>query len=56
MRVMASAADVFILSGARTPIGKYGGSLKDVHPAELGGVASRAAIAKAGLEPLAGAR
>jgi acetyl-CoA C-acetyltransferase len=43
--------NVFILSAARTPIGKYGGSFKDVHPAELGGVASRAAIERAGLEP-----
>ncbi|MDE3156665.1 MAG: acetyl-CoA C-acetyltransferase [Acidobacteriota bacterium] len=42
---------VFILSAARTPIGKYGGSFKDVHPAELGGVASRAAIERAGLQP-----
>ncbi len=43
--------NVFILSAARTPIGKYGGSFKDVHPAELGGVASRAALARAGVEP-----
>jgi acetyl-CoA C-acetyltransferase len=38
---------VVILSAARTPIGKYGGSLKDVHPAELGAVAARAAIERA---------
>ncbi len=41
--------DVFILSAARTPIGRYGGSFKDLHPAELGAVAARAAIARAGL-------
>lgn len=45
------ARDVVILSAARTPIGKYGGSFRDVHPAELGGVASRAAIERAGLRP-----
>ena len=28
--------DVVVLSAARTPIGRYGGSFKDVHPAELG--------------------
>ncbi len=44
-----SDRDVVILSGARTPIGKYGGALRDVHPAELGAVAARAAIARAGL-------
>ena len=43
--------DVVILSAARTPIGKYGGSFRDVHPAELGAVASRAVIERAGLKP-----
>ncbi len=42
-------ADVVILSAARTPIGRYGGSFKDVHPAELGAVAARAAIERAGI-------
>src|SRR5436190_12332407 len=43
--------EVVILGAARTPIGKYGGSFRDVHPAELGAVASRAAIERAGLQP-----
>jgi acetyl-CoA C-acetyltransferase len=42
---------VVILGAARTPIGKYGGAFKDVHPAELGAVASRAALQAAGLTP-----
>ena len=41
--------DVVILSAARTPIGRYGGSFKDIHPAELGAVAARAAIERAGI-------
>ena len=41
--------DVVILSAARTPIGRYGGSFKDLHPAELGAVAAREAIARAGI-------
>src|SRR5438445_3065423 len=45
------AADIVILSAARTPIGKYGGSFRDIHPAELGAVAARAAIERAGLKP-----
>jgi acetyl-CoA C-acetyltransferase len=45
------ATDVVILGAARTPIGRYGGSLRDVHPAELGAVAARAAIERAGLAP-----
>jgi acetyl-CoA C-acetyltransferase len=43
--------DVVILSAARTPIGKYGGAFKDVHPAELGASAARAAIECARLRP-----
>src|SRR5947208_10415304 len=42
-------ADVVVLSAAHTPIGRYGGSFKDVHPAELGAVAARVAIERAGL-------
>ena len=36
--------EVVILGAARTPIGRYGGSLRNVHPAELGAVAARAAL------------
>ena len=42
---------VVVLGAARTPIGKYGGSFKDLHPAELGAVAARAALERAGLAP-----
>jgi acetyl-CoA C-acetyltransferase len=43
--------DVVIVSGARTPIGRYGGAFRNVHPAELGAVATRAALERAGLDP-----
>ena len=43
------AGQVVILGAARTPIGKFGGSFKDVHAAELGAVAARAAMARAGV-------
>src|SRR5579859_3092688 len=46
-------SDVVIVGAARTPIGKYGGALRSVHPAELGAVAARAAIERAGLTPAA---
>ena len=46
-------SDVFIISAARTPIGRYGGTLKSVHPAELGAVAARAALDRAALHPSA---
>ena len=41
--------DAFLLSAARTPIGRYGGGLKSMHPAELGAVAARAAVERASL-------
>ncbi|MFQ6547519.1 acetyl-CoA C-acyltransferase family protein [Aestuariibius sp. 2305UL40-4] len=43
--------DIFILSGARTAIGTFGGGLKDVPPAQLGTVAAKAALDRAGVAP-----
>jgi acetyl-CoA C-acetyltransferase len=45
------APEVVILGAARTPIGRYGGAFKNLHPAELGAVAARAAIERAGIQP-----
>src|SRR3954467_11805873 len=46
-----SLESVVILGAARTPIGRYGGAFRDTHPAELGAVATRAALERAGLDP-----
>ncbi|MFC5815727.1 thiolase family protein [Nonomuraea harbinensis] len=43
--------DVYIVSAVRTPHGRYGGSLKDVRLVELGGLAGRAALDRAGVSP-----
>lgn len=43
--------EVVFLSGARTPIGSFGGSLKDIPPTALGAHAAKAAIARAGIAP-----
>lgn len=40
---------VFLVSAARTPIGKFGGALADVPAVELGGVAIAAAVERSGL-------
>ena len=50
-RVHLTGRDVFIVGAARTPIGRYGGTLKSIHPAELGAVAARAALERASLPP-----
>jgi acetyl-CoA C-acetyltransferase len=44
-----SNGQVFIVSAARTPIGKFGGTLADVPATTLGGIAIRAAVERAGL-------
>jgi acetyl-CoA C-acetyltransferase len=43
--------DVVIASAARTAIGSFGRSLRDVAPTELGATVSRTAIERAGLQP-----
>jgi acetyl-CoA C-acetyltransferase len=43
--------EVVFLSGVRTAIGSYGGSLKDKSPGELGGLVSAEAIKRAGIDP-----
>jgi acetyl-CoA C-acetyltransferase len=40
-----------ILSACRTPIGTFGGALKDLSAADLGGVVVREALQRAGVEP-----
>ncbi|MBP1937599.1 acetyl-CoA C-acetyltransferase [Paenibacillus sediminis] len=39
-----------IVSAARTPFGKFGGALKELQAAELGGIAIREAVARAGVD------
>jgi acetyl-CoA C-acetyltransferase len=42
---------VYLVSAARTPIGRFGGALAGVPATELGAVAIRAAVERAGLDP-----
>ena len=41
--------DVFVLSGVRTPIGKYGGGLASVPPCDLAAMVVREAVSRAGV-------
>ena len=45
---MLKPGDIAIVSGARTPFGRYCGKIKDYTAQELGAVAAKAAIARAG--------
>jgi acetyl-CoA acetyltransferase family protein len=43
--------DIFILGGARTPMGEYNGRLKGLSALELGSMAARAALERTGVRP-----
>lgn len=43
--------EVYIISAVRTPMGSFGGSLKDFTATKLGAIAIKAALEKAGLQP-----
>ncbi|HEV2217056.1 MAG TPA: acetyl-CoA C-acyltransferase [Candidatus Dormibacteraeota bacterium] len=44
-------AEAVIVAAARTPMGRYGGQLKDVRPDDLAAIALREAVSRAGVEP-----
>ena len=48
---MNQAREVVFLSGVRTPIGDYGGSLKDIPPTELAANCVREAVRRAKVDP-----
>src|ERR1019366_4896122 len=48
---LAPMPKTVILGAARTPVGKMGGGLSSLDATELGGLAIRAALERAGVEP-----
>src|SRR6202020_1690555 len=48
---MASFDDVVIISGCRTPVGKFQGSLSDLSATQLGAITVREAVKRASLDP-----
>jgi acetyl-CoA C-acetyltransferase len=43
--------EVYIISAVRTPIGSFGGVLKDISATKLGAIAIKAAVERAGIKP-----
>ncbi|GAB3824666.1 acetyl-CoA C-acyltransferase [Hymenobacter jeollabukensis] len=43
--------EVYVISAVRTPIGSFGGSLASLSAVELGGIALKGALEKAGVDP-----
>ena len=48
---MTELNDVVVLSGTRTAIGRYGGSLKDIPPCDLAATVVREAVRRAAVDP-----
>lgn len=48
---MKMKEEIVVVSAARTPFGRFGGSLKNVDIYDLGAIAMKAAIEQAGLAP-----
>ncbi len=48
---MTGDREIVVVSAVRTAIGKYGGSLKDMGPADLGAAVVREAVRRAGVQP-----
>ena len=48
---MAAFGEVVIISGCRTPVGKFQGSLSDFSATQLGAIVVREAVRRAGLDP-----
>src|SRR6202140_2555304 len=48
---MLKPGDIALVSGARTPFGRYCGKLKDFTAQELGAIAAKGAIERSGIDP-----
>jgi len=48
---MTEQNDVVVLSGTRTAIGRYGGSLKDTPPCDLAATVVREAVRRSTVDP-----
>jgi acetyl-CoA C-acetyltransferase len=48
---MADLEDIYIVAGARTAIGDFGGALKSFSPSDLGAIAMTEAMKRAGVSP-----
>ncbi|HSO66686.1 MAG TPA: acetyl-CoA C-acyltransferase, partial [Desulfatirhabdiaceae bacterium] len=44
-------SDIVVIGAVRTPMGRFGGTIKDIPSYELGAVAIREAIRRAGIQP-----
>ena len=43
--------EAFIVDAVRTPVGRRGGGLSQIHPADLGAAALAAVVDRSGIDP-----
>jgi acetyl-CoA C-acetyltransferase len=48
---MVASAEIVVIGAARTAIGRFGGTISGIPAVELGGVAIKAAVQRAGIDP-----
>ncbi|MEJ7675097.1 MAG: hypothetical protein WKF59_20930 [Chitinophagaceae bacterium] len=51
LKIIMTKKEVYIMSAVRTPLGSFGGALKDIPATKLGAIAIKGAIEKAGIDP-----
>src|SRR6516164_6963181 len=49
---MSALDEVVVISGCRTPVGKFQGSLSDLSATQLGAIVVREAVKRAGVDPV----
>jgi acetyl-CoA C-acetyltransferase len=50
---MTDRPEAYLVDGLRTPVGRRGGGLAEIHPADLGAHVIRALVQRSGVDPLA---
>jgi acetyl-CoA C-acetyltransferase len=50
---MTDRPEAYLVDGVRTPVGRRGGGLAEIHPADLGAHVIRALVHRSGVDPLA---
>ena len=48
---MSSMPQAFLVGGARTPVGRYGGALSSVRPDDIAALCIRSVVEDAGIDP-----
>lgn len=51
MAIQANTQEAYIVDAVRTPVGRYGGALKDIRPDDMAAIAIKALVERTGVDP-----